>query len=70
MPDDVREEVRFHLDARTRELIASGLYPEAAAAQARSEFGDVSADQLRAITLECGGEFGQSLFEYSGDDPI
>lgn len=51
VPDAVREELRFHLDTRTRELIASGLSPEAAAAQARAEFGDVSAAQQELTAI-------------------
>lgn len=38
---DVDDEVRAHLDARTDALIASGLEPAAARAQALREFGDV-----------------------------
>jgi hypothetical protein len=41
-PDtDVDAEVRFHLDARIEDLIASGRAPEQARAQALEEFGDV-----------------------------
>jgi putative ABC transport system permease protein len=39
--DDVDEEIRFHLDRRTDELVALGAEPAAAAAQARREFGAV-----------------------------
>src|SRR5688572_9189107 len=38
---DVDDELRFHLDERTADLIASGLTPAAASRQAREEFGDV-----------------------------
>src|SRR5262249_46252091 len=40
---DMREELRFHLDARAADLVAAGLAPEAAARQARLEFGAVDA---------------------------
>ena len=38
---DVDDELRFHLEERTADLIAAGLTPDAAARQARAEFGDV-----------------------------
>src|SRR5829696_1354161 len=43
---DVDDELRFHLDERTADLIAAGLSPADAARQARAEFGDV--DQVSA----------------------
>jgi predicted permease len=43
---DVDDEVRFHLEERTADLIARGLTPADAARQARAEFGDV--DQVSA----------------------
>jgi predicted permease len=39
--DEVDDEVRFHLDARTEALIARGMEPEAARAQSVREFGDI-----------------------------
>ena len=38
---DVHDELAFHLDMRTTELIATGLSPEAARAEALRQFGDV-----------------------------
>jgi predicted permease len=46
IPRDVDDELRFHLDERTTDLIAQGLTPQDAAGQARAEFGDV--DQISA----------------------
>ena len=43
---DVDDELRFHLDERTADLVAEGLTTEQAARQARAEFGDV--DQVSA----------------------
>jgi predicted permease len=43
---DVDDEVRFHLEERTADLVSSGLTPADAARQARAEFGDV--DQVSA----------------------
>jgi putative ABC transport system permease protein len=40
---DVRDEVAFHLDLRTRELIDAGLSREQARARAERQFGDVAA---------------------------
>src|SRR5438067_10737051 len=39
--EDVDAELRFHLDARAEDLVARGLTPDAARAQALREFGDV-----------------------------
>src|SRR4051794_3740757 len=39
--DDVRDEVRFHLEMRSRDLEAEGLDATAAREQALREFGDV-----------------------------
>ncbi|MPZ17604.1 MAG: FtsX-like permease family protein [Luteitalea sp.] len=39
---DVDEELRFHLDEKTRDLIDSGLTPEAARAEALRQFGEVA----------------------------
>ena len=41
IPEGVDVELRFHLDTRTEELIARGLAPDAARAQALREFGDL-----------------------------
>ncbi|HEX5216163.1 MAG TPA: ABC transporter permease [Vicinamibacterales bacterium] len=41
IPEGVEAELRFHLDTRTEELIARGLAPDAARAQAHREFGDL-----------------------------
>ena len=42
---DVKDELRFHLDARTDDLIAQGWSPEAARREAERQFGDVRAVQ-------------------------
>ncbi len=39
--DDVDLEIEFHLESRVRDLVAAGLLPAAARAQALREFGDV-----------------------------
>jgi len=42
LEDDMEEELRFHLEARTADLIAEGLSPREAARQARIEFGGIA----------------------------
>ena len=48
---DVEEEIQFHLEARTEELIREGVAPREAAARAEAEFGDVGKyrDQMRSL---------------------
>jgi predicted permease len=47
---DVKEELRFHLEAHVDDLIAQGLTPEAARRQAEQQFGDMRA--LQKISVE------------------
>ena len=51
---EVDDELRFHLDGRTEELVASGMSREAAAAEARRLLGDVESHRraMRAIDEE------------------
>ena len=55
---DVTDEIRFHLDMRTQELIEQGMSAEDALREARRHFGDVAAieaecrDERRARTRE------------------
>jgi putative ABC transport system permease protein len=46
---DVDEEIRFHIEMRTQELIAGGVSAAAAAKQAEREFGDVGAARSALI---------------------
>ncbi|CAN5437287.1 ABC transporter permease [soil metagenome] len=48
VPADVEDEIGFHLEMRTRELIARGMPPEQARAEALRRFGD-----LERIRREC-----------------
>ena len=50
---DVDDEIRFHIDSRTAELVASGISPDAARETAAREFGDVAEarDELRRVDL-------------------
>src|SRR5258708_6407057 len=45
--DDVRDEVKFHLEMRTADLIAEGLTPSEARTRALEEFGDVAGSSAR-----------------------
>ncbi|MEO6447176.1 MAG: ABC transporter permease, partial [Gemmatimonadaceae bacterium] len=51
--DDVDEEFRFHLDARTAELIARGVPPEEARTRVTREFGDL--DEARRYIRQIDG---------------
>ena len=42
---DVKDELRFHLEAKSDDLIAQGWSPEAARKEAERQFGDVRAVQ-------------------------
>jgi len=48
---DVADEIRFHLESATAELIAQGMTPEAARAQALQRFGDLTAIARALLTL-------------------
>ncbi|HVY93210.1 MAG TPA: ABC transporter permease, partial [Bryobacteraceae bacterium] len=51
---DVRDELRFHLEAHIDDLIAQGLTPEAARRRAESDLGDVRA--LEQISIAIGAK--------------
>ena len=46
---DMREELEFHLDARVAHLVARGMTPEAARAEALRRLGDSFADVSRRL---------------------
>ncbi|MBV9880187.1 MAG: ABC transporter permease [Gemmatirosa sp.] len=48
---DVHEELGFHVEMRTRELIAAGMAPDAARAEALRAFGDLAAVSAECATL-------------------
>ena len=49
--DSLDEEVRFHLDAQTEDLVRTGVPPEEAARRAREQFGSIEAmkDDCRRV---------------------
>ncbi|MDQ3949499.1 MAG: ABC transporter permease [Gemmatimonadota bacterium] len=59
---DVDDELRFHVDALTTELIATGMTPAAAHAEALRRFGDVA--RYRA-TLEEAGHYQERAARFS-----
>ena len=51
VPSDVDEELRFHLEQKTRDLIANGLAPDAARVEAQRQFGDTAEVRQLCQTL-------------------
>ncbi len=49
VPRDVDEEIRFHLDEKVAALVAHGMSPDAARAEALRQFGDVGATRKRLV---------------------
>lgn len=53
MPEaDVDAEMRFHLEARAEELVASGLSTEAARARALADFGDLASVRAELVAID------------------
>lgn len=48
----VDDEIRFHAEARTEELVAGGMPPEAAREAAEREFGDVQEARAELVALD------------------
>src|SRR5687767_4060658 len=61
--DAMRDEMQFHLEARTADLVQSGLSPMEAARRARMEFGSVD-----TIKDDCRASRGLRLFDEVGQD--
>jgi predicted permease len=53
---EVDEELRYHLDRRTEDLVAEGMTREAAERTARAEFGDLDAARRGLIRTDLGAE--------------
>lgn len=60
---DIDEELRFHLERRVAENLATGMTPEQAARDARKRFGN-----LQTVREECRESRGASLFETTWKD--
>jgi predicted permease len=65
--EEVDAELRFHLEMRARELERQGFTPEAALAEARRRFGDVSAIARECRTLAAGRNRRMDVIEYLRD---
>jgi len=61
---DVKDELRFHLDAKTDDLIARGWKPDAARREAERQFGDVRSVQQVGTKLGERMEFRKRLREH------
>src|SRR5579864_7317304 len=67
VPADVDDEIAFHIDARTRELVSAGASPDDARQTALREFGDVeraratlrSLDEAHAVRARRGAFLDQ-----------
>ena len=64
---DVDDELRFHIEARTAELVASGHAPDAARTQALHEFGDVDDARRYINDLDRGTESLNRRKDYFGE---
>ena len=53
---EVDEELRYHLDRRTEDLVAEGMTREAAERTAHAEFGDLDAARRGLIRTDLGTE--------------
>ncbi|HEY2468217.1 MAG TPA: ABC transporter permease [Terracidiphilus sp.] len=64
---DVRDELRFHIEAKTDDLVAKGWKPEAARLEAERQFGDLHA--VQRIGERLGGKMDRRkrLKDYLGD---
>jgi len=64
---DVKDELSFHLEAKTDDLIAQGWHPEGARKEAERQFGDLRAVQRIGQRIGEKTERGKHVSEY-GDD--
>ncbi len=65
--EEVDAELRFHLEMRARELERQGLTPEAARAEARRRFGDLSGIARECRSLAAGRNRRMDLVDYARD---
>jgi predicted permease len=64
--EDARDEIGFHLEMRTRELIAKGMTPEEARRAALASFGDVPMVEAELRSARAAGAERKSRAEYWG----
>src|SRR5439155_603954 len=65
--EDVDLELEFHLGMRTRDLIASGMTPEAARVEAERQFGELKRIREDCVTIDARLERRTRRFEVLGD---
>ena len=63
---DVEREIAFHLELRTSALIATGMDPDTARAQALAQFGDLSAVRDECLTIDTHQERAMKWSETIG----
>lgn len=66
LEEEIRDEIAFYLEMRTRELEEEGMDPEAARRAARASFGDVEAVVRRCRTIRGAGGRGAERGEIMG----
>jgi predicted permease len=64
---DVRDEISFHLEMRGRELVDRGWAPDAAAREARRQFGDVDTTAAYCRRLDVDKEKGVRTRSYAAE---
>jgi predicted permease len=64
---DIRDEIAFHLDMRVRDLQDAGWSRDAAIAEARRQFGDVTATASYCRRLDVDKEKGMRMRRYAGE---
>lgn len=64
---DIRAELRFHIDSKTDELIASGWRPEAARREAERQFGNILAVEQAGIRIGGSMEQRKQLSDHWSD---
>src|SRR5690349_1269755 len=62
--DDVDSELQFHLEMRTQELVARGVSPDRARAEAERQFGDVDFTKQYMRSMDMGHEAEQRRDEW------
>ena len=64
---DLDTEIEFHIAMRTRKLIAAGMKPANAHAQALHQFGDLSSVRDQCLTIDHERERAMKRFDYASN---
>jgi predicted permease len=65
--DDVESELRFHLEMRAQELVARGMSPDTARAEAERQFGDVEFTKQYMRRMDMGHESERRRAEWASE---